>query len=164
MANSAEKPEQNDINTGPQGTRVFKREDVDRYFAARDVQAAAESGDSSGATLTGLFGAFKGLHFDIPTGRSTVGRNRTNTIVVDHDSVSLVHARIFQKDDEWWVLNLLSTNGTFVNGRKVTDSLLHDGDHVRFGETEFIFHKPRARMSVVGRLIGAGRRLISRFR
>lgn len=157
MTDSAEKPNRKDIDTGPQGTRVFKREDVDRYFAQRDQQAV-NAGSSSGASLVGLYGVFKDLHFEIPSGRSTVGRNRTNNIVIDHDSISLVHARIFQKEDEWWVLNLLSTNGTFVNNRKVTDSLLNEGDHVRFGEAEFIFHKPRPKTSRLRQLLSALRK------
>ncbi|MFZ0487314.1 MAG: FHA domain-containing protein, partial [Arenicellales bacterium] len=72
--------------------------------------------------------------------------------------------RIFQKDDEWWVLNLLSTNGTYVNNRKVTDSMLHDGDRIRFGEAEFTFRKPRRNsISRYDWLRNIGRRFLSLF-
>lgn len=164
MGDNAEKSRHDDVLTGPQGTRVFKRKDIDEYLADRAGTYDAFSGESSGAVLVGMHGALRDRRFDIPTGRSTVGRNPTNNIIVDDDSVSLVHARIFQKDGEWWVLNLLSTNGTYVNNRKVTDSHLHDGDRVRFGEAEFIFRQPkRASGPRADWLRNIGRRILSLF-
>jgi len=164
MGENAEKSPQHDVDTGPQGTRVFKRKDIEQYLADRAGTYDAFSGESSGAVLVGANGTLQDRRFDIPTGRSTVGRNPTNNIIIDDDSVSLVHARIFQKDHEWWVLNLLSTNGTYVNSRKVTDSILRDGDRVRFGEAEFIFRKPRRNsVSRSDWLRNIGRRLLSLF-
>jgi pSer/pThr/pTyr-binding forkhead associated (FHA) protein len=62
------------------------------------------------------------------------------------------------------VLNLLSTNGTYVNNKKVTDSLLGDGDRIRFGEAELVFHKPTGAGTVrLGRLRSFGKRLLSLF-
>lgn len=142
MGDHAENKHEDNIGTGPQGTRVFKREEINQYFAENDIQPNVSAGDPSGAALIGVNGAFKDRRYEIPTGRSTIGRSSTNSIVIDSDSVSLVHARLLQKDDEWWVLNLLSTNGTFVNHRKVTDSRLHHGDRIHFGDAEFIFQNP----------------------
>lgn len=136
MADHAENKQPD--TTGPQGTRVFQRQDIDHYLTQRQVESK-EAG-RSGAAFVGVNGPLRNRRFEIPAGRSTIGRSSTNNIVVDADSVSLVHARILQKDGEWWVLNLLSTNGTYVNNRKVTDSRLHDGDHVHFGEIELVFH------------------------
>lgn len=121
---------------------MFKREDIEPSHFERAGTYHPSSGVSSGAVLAPVNGALQNRRFDIPAGRSTVGRNSTNDIVIDDESVSLVHARLFQKGNEWWVLNLLSTNGTYVNDTEVTDALLHDGDHVRFGQAEFVFRKP----------------------
>lgn len=164
MGDQAEKRHQDKTKTGPQGTRVFKRGEIDRYLAEHDIESNISAGAPSGASLIGVNGRFRDQRFEIPTGRSTVGRSSTNNIVVESDSVSMVHARIIQKDKEWWVLNLLSTNGTFVNHRKVTDSRLHDGDHIHFGDAEFIFHDPGPQGPAgLGWLFKLGGRLRSLF-
>lgn len=139
MADRAENKQHGDVDTGPRGTRLSPHENVDRYFTQRQPESNEPAGHS-GAVFIGINGVVKNQRFEIPAGRSTVGRSSTNSIVIDTDSVSLVHARILEKDGEWWVLNLLSTNGTYVNNRTVADSRLYDGDHVQFGEVEFIFH------------------------
>lgn len=147
------------VETGPQGTRVFKRGHIDQYFADRGRTPTRTAPVLSGAVLIGVNGSFRERRFDIPTGRSTIGRSSTNNIVIDTDSVSMVHARILQKEDEWWILNLLSTNGTYVNERKVTDSRLRDGDRIHFGDAEFIFHNPTPRRAGLGWLVRLGRKL-----
>lgn len=164
MGDHAEHRHQDKAETGPQGTRVFKRGDIDQYLAENEIESNISAGAASGASLIGVNGRFKDHRFDIPTGRSTVGRSSTNNIVVDSDSVSMVHARIIQKDKEWWVLNLLSTNGTYVNQRKVTDSKLQDGDHIHFGDAEFLFHNPGPkRVAGLGWLFRLGSKLRSLF-
>ena len=133
-------------DTGPQGTRVFRREDIEQYIAERDGAPDAAAGSVSGAALVGVSGALKDRRIELPPGRSTLGRDATNNIIVDDDSLSLVHARLVEKDGTWRVLNLLSTNGTWVNNRKVSDGTLQHGDMVCFGQAEFVFHntgKPR---------------------
>jgi len=159
MSDHAENRHPDKPATGPHGTRVFKRDHIDQYLAGGEPEPTAAS-VPSGTALIGVSGRFRNRRFEIPTGRSTVGRSSTNTIVIDSDSVSLVHARILQKDDEWWVLNLLSTNGTYVNHRKVTDSRLHHGDHLHFGGVEFVFHNPEPKtITGLGWLFALSRRL-----
>jgi pSer/pThr/pTyr-binding forkhead associated (FHA) protein len=53
--------------------------------------------------------------------------------------VSAIHAKIVCEGDNWRVMNLLSTNGTFVNDAKQTTTSLKPGDRVRFGRAEFLF-------------------------
>ena len=141
------------ISTGPQGTRILSRAHIDAYITNRKKKSHDSLKTHSGAVLVGVNGSVRNRRFNIPAGRSTVGRSGNNDIVIDDESVSLVHARLIQKDREWWVLNLLSTNGTFVNDKKVTDCPLHDGDRLHFGTTEFIFHNPEPlKRSIVSRL------------
>lgn len=161
MADRADQKEQDGVETGPQGTRVFKRDHIDQYFAHHGAASAKTEPVPSGAALIGVNGSFQNRRFEIPAGRSTVGRSSTNNIVVESDSVSMVHARLLQKDGEWWVLNLLSTNGTYVNRRKVTDSKLRDGDRLHFGDAEFIFRNSKPRPAALGWLFRLGRRLRS---
>ena len=58
----------------------------------------------------------------------------------DDDIVSAVHARVWrERDGSWWLEDVGSTNGTWLNGSKVTEYALHNGDNVRAGETTFVF-------------------------
>ena len=63
-----------------------------------------------------------------------LGRNDTNHIVLSVDLVSRVHAMIYEKDSIYYVRDLQSHNGTYVNGEKIKeDTALHDGDIVKIG-------------------------------
>lgn len=163
----ADKPNQNEEpeeeqDTGPQGTRVFRRESLEQRLAAQQKDSAHTTDAPSAAQLIGIQGAFKGRRFDVPNGRSTLGRDNQNDIVINADSVSLVHARLIEKDGQYRVLNLLSTNGTWVNDKKVSDSPLRDGDSVCFGEAEFLFQQTRVASSASGGILGSLRRWFGR--
>jgi pSer/pThr/pTyr-binding forkhead associated (FHA) protein len=68
----------------------------------------------------------------------TVGRAEENDLVLDSDEfASVKHARIEPRRDGVWLEDLDSTNGTFVNGMKVTKPRkLAAGDVIRVGETD----------------------------
>jgi hypothetical protein len=70
-------------------------------------------------------------------GEATMGRGGGCNIPLTFDTfVSQVHARAFDRDGNLWVEDLGSTNGTFVNGDKLTQAmLLKKGDRVKIGET-----------------------------
>ena len=69
-------------------------------------------------------------------GSTDVGRAAGCSITVDDTYVSQHHARFFQRDGAWYVEDLGSTNGTFVNDRKVErTSEVHSGDVVKIGKT-----------------------------
>jgi diguanylate cyclase (GGDEF)-like protein len=70
-----------------------------------------------------------------------VGRDSEAGFVVSRSSVSRSHARLYSDDDgAWWVEDLNSTNGTFVNeGRVTRPKMLNDGDQVRFGDAIYKF-------------------------
>lgn len=72
-------------------------------------------------------------------GTSRVGRSDRSEIVLSDPSVSRAHAIVEVSGDEAVVRDLGSTNGTFVNGRRVTTQALHDGDELRFGNTRLKF-------------------------
>ncbi|HUP76755.1 MAG TPA: FHA domain-containing protein [Acidimicrobiales bacterium] len=64
----------------------------------------------------------------------TVGRAAGCHIALDDRFVSQLHARMFRSDDQCFLEDLGSTNGTFINDDKVTSpALLRKGDHVRIG-------------------------------
>lgn len=78
----------------------------------------------------------------------SMGRQASNDVVVQEPGVSRNHAELFDTDGVFYVRDLGSTNGTFVNDEKIPegDRLLSDGDSVRLGSstTSFVFHSPIA--------------------
>lgn len=77
-----------------------------------------------------------GSKVDISTA-TVVGRDADSGIPLgDDEFASARHARIEPRSDGVWVEDLGSTNGTFVNGERVTAERLQTGDVVRVGQTE----------------------------
>jgi len=66
----------------------------------------------------------------------TVGRAPRADFIVDAALVSRLHCRITAGADMLEVVDLRSTNGTFVNGKRVNKALLADGDRLRVGRVE----------------------------
>jgi hypothetical protein len=67
---------------------------------------------------------------------TVVGRGAECDLRVDDTFVSQEHARIFAKDGSWYVEDLGSTNGTFVNEQRLAaPAMLTTGDRVRVGTT-----------------------------
>ena len=66
----------------------------------------------------------------------TVGRAAGCQITLDDSYASQLHARVFQRDGILYVEDLGSTNGTFLNTKKVTSPVaLERGDHLKVGNT-----------------------------
>jgi hypothetical protein len=78
-----------------------------------------------------------GSTIEVPAA-TNVGREASSGIRLERDEfVSARHARIEPRTDGVWIADLGSTNGTFVNGARVTsERALRPGDVVRIGETE----------------------------
>lgn len=64
-----------------------------------------------------------------------IGRNPNAQIVLDHTTVSRSHAELVHDPfGRWWVHDLRSTNGTFINGRRVDEHMLGAGDEIGIGD------------------------------
>jgi pSer/pThr/pTyr-binding forkhead associated (FHA) protein len=72
---------------------------------------------------------------------TTIGRLHDNMIVIDGPAVSGHHACVFSAADEHIVEDLQSTNGTFVNGARVSRKTLQHGDVVKIGNHELVFDR-----------------------
>jgi hypothetical protein len=72
-------------------------------------------------------------------GATRVGRGEESGIVLVDPSVSRAHAIVEIAGAQPFVRDLGSTNGTFVNGRRVSVEALRDGDELRFGNTRMRF-------------------------
>lgn len=69
-----------------------------------------------------------------------VGRDTNADFMIPRSSVSRNHSRLSPgADGHWWVEDLGSTNGTFVNEERITRRQLREGDQLRFGDAIFKF-------------------------
>ncbi len=89
--------------------------------------------------IVGTQGAYVGVSFSIEADLITVGREVGNGIVLDQDStVSRRHAQFLKQGDTVFVEDLGSTNGTFVNGVRISaPTPVRPGDTVQFGACAF---------------------------
>ena len=75
----------------------------------------------------------------IDSGQLVFGRNGECEVVVDENLASRRHAKIIRKGDGWFLVDLGSTNGTWVNEEKVQIHELKSGDRIRIGLSIFKF-------------------------
>ena len=82
-----------------------------------------------------------GRTIPVTTGKLVVGRSRECDVRVDDGNVSRRHFELVQDGPTTWVVaDLGSTNGTEVNGRRVSGrKRLDDGDRITIGGTELVF-------------------------
>lgn len=132
----AESPLDAKQRRGPQGTEIFSRDDIDRMIA----EAASKSGLPAPVALRGASESVAGRVFALDKDRIVIGRAAHCDLTLDEPSVSKEHARLTRDaDGAWHVANLLSTNGTFVNGKRASNTRLNPGDHLRIGRIDFVF-------------------------
>ncbi len=74
----------------------------------------------------------------------SIGRTQENDIAFGDSFLSKKHARFSVREDQVFLEDLGSSNGTFVNGNRLkvgVEALLADGDKIRMGNVEFLFIK-----------------------
>jgi hypothetical protein len=76
---------------------------------------------------------------------SSIGRDVNNSIVLDDDFVSAVHAALTYRGRAWYVEDLGSTNGTFVNGVQIDElSPVAFGDEIQIGQVRLRLERARS--------------------
>ena len=88
------------------------------------------------AKLVILNQGMTGRTFDLNIERTTVGRVEDNTFQIADASVSSHHAEILLRGTDIVVRDLGSTNGTFLNDKQITETVLLPGQKLRFGQVE----------------------------
>lgn len=89
--------------------------------------------------LVDIDGAQKGEDFRLVEGKVSLGASPACDIRLDNEFASEVHASLRYDDGTYSLTDLDSTNGTSVNGEPITRVELDDGDHVRIGDTTYVF-------------------------
>ena len=88
------------------------------------------------AKLVVLTEGHKGRTYELKVERTTVGRVDDNAFHIAEQSVSSHHAEILLRGNDVVIKDLNSTNGTFINGEKITEAVLKPGQILRFGSVE----------------------------
>jgi hypothetical protein len=104
-------------------------------------RAAAASGPPSArlsVVAPGGSGLPAGSQFTL-VANGTLGRTEPNSIVIPDPAVSARHCRLTFRQGQWWVEDLGSANGTYLNGKRVTDAAaVRDGDSVEVAQVKLV--------------------------
>jgi len=116
----------------PGATMVYKPKQPDT-----EAVSAQELGlEREIATLS-----WNGKQREIEKRRIVIGRSKDADIQVEDPNVSRRHAEVRQEGAAYWVVDLDSTNGTEINGRRLKRAKLRPGDTITVGSTELVFRR-----------------------
>lgn len=123
---------------GPNETMIISPGDIQQRVSSADASKQAPIIKGT-PRLVGRGEPIAGQIFQLKPDKTTVGRSQANDIVINDGTISARHAQIVQEGGKWRVINLISTNGTAVNGRTNIVSYLAPGDVISFGRVEAVF-------------------------
>ena len=108
-------------------------------------------------------GRSQGSHIDLASLTSDdsdqaigIGREKGNLIVVEDHEASRRHAEIRKHNDTFFLTDLNSSNGTFLNNSRISEAELKSGDRIQIGRTLFLYsqgeseHQLSANVEIVG--------------
>lgn len=142
---AAEKPEPEPVQPEPAAVvRSAPEEDATVYESAGDSDEGTVPAIAT-ATLSVYSPGRLASEYPINRAVTTIGRSThvgNDVILADDGMVSRRHARIeLEADGRFTIYDLNTTNGTRVNGRKVDNRALSDGDEIHIGSTRIVFHQ-----------------------
>jgi pSer/pThr/pTyr-binding forkhead associated (FHA) protein len=110
--------------------------------------AAVNTAAIDGPHLHVVSGSRAGLNIKLTVGESgvrewTIGSQADREVQFQDSGVSALHAKVVNEGERWKVLDQMSANGTYVNGKRSNVSYLTAGDRVRFGPVECMFQTAR---------------------
>ena len=88
------------------------------------------------AKLVVLSAGMTGRTHELKVDKTTIGRVEDNTFEIAEASISSHHCELLLRGSDVVVRDLNSTNGTFINGEKVSESVLKPGQVLRLGQVE----------------------------
>ncbi|MCA9689124.1 MAG: sigma 54-interacting transcriptional regulator, partial [Myxococcales bacterium] len=102
-----------------------------------------------GFRLLVLTGELRGREFEVVQDTVRLGKSRQSNIVLPDESVSRAHAEVRREGDSYRVVDLQSTNGTFVGGARVSDAFLQPGDVLALGKVQLRFMPRDSRIELL---------------
>lgn len=105
--------------------------------------SASPAGEGSGWKLTAKTGSLLGKSYSLPVGKPLIiGRSKNCDIVLPSNHVSRQHAEVRVDQGKLYVKDLGSSNGTYVNRKKVQEGIVNPGDELRFDTLVFSAEGP----------------------
>ena len=117
----------------PGATMIYKAKPPQPTEAASPVELGVEE-ESFALTMKGRTHALDGA-------KVVLGRSKDSDVQVEDANVSRKHAELRREGPAWWLVDLGSTNGTELNGKRIQRSKLSDGDTITLGATDLVFAK-----------------------
>ena len=138
---SERRPEIEYVNLAEHGNNRFAEES--RYLeGGGEGTVLLSQGGKENHKLVGMKGQ-EGVRFIIRTFPFTIGKLESSSdAVLPESTISRMHARIYEQEEGFFLEDLNSTNGTFLNESRLPayrKMPLKEGDHLRFAEEEFCF-------------------------
>jgi hypothetical protein len=137
------------MGDGANKTKFIDPAQLKQMMNNAPAAAAVNTAAIDGPHLHVASGSRAGLNIKLTVGESgvrewTIGSQADREVQFQDSGVSALHAKIVNEGERWKVLDQMSANGTFVNGKRSNVSYLTAGDRVRFGPVECIFQTSRA--------------------
>ena len=85
------------------------------------------------------------IGYELDQSEIQIGRRSDCEIKLPLHGVSRIHARIYFQDDEYYLEDLGSTNGTYINTIKIVKCVLRNNDQIEIGEAKIIFVEEKTR-------------------
>ena len=123
----------------PVGEVVPERRRTAQRRAVGEVKEQREKKRS----LARFYDKGSGIALHVRKAEVSIGRDPRNDIVIDDDTVSREHAMLLYQNGKFTLRDLGSSNGTYVNDKKIMEAVISNGDMVRFGQATFKFQLPR---------------------
>jgi pSer/pThr/pTyr-binding forkhead associated (FHA) protein len=130
-------PDEPAAQVEPGATMIYKARAPQPTEAASPVELGVEE-ESFSLTLNGRTHALEG-------GKVVLGRSKDSDVRVEDANVSRRHAELRREGQAWWLVDLDSTNGTELNGKRVSRAKLSDGDTITLGASELVFERRAGR-------------------
>jgi len=124
-------PEELDERLTPGATVVYKPDGAE----PDDVVVSAPTDETALVPVL----TFRGQRQRIESEPAVIGRSKECDVVVEDPNVSRRHAELRREGPAFWIVDLDSTNGIEVNGRRLRRAKLEEGDTFVVGETEIAF-------------------------
>lgn len=108
-------------------------------YPERTIQLSADSYpdpliEDSGTTLVVIAGAQVGRTFKLSDTALRIGRASDAEFQLRDTGISRHHVSMYPDEDgRWWIEDLGSTNGTYINGSRISKAALQSGDHIKLG-------------------------------
>ena len=119
--------------------QAVERLELSQEEESNDLPDIAPSVTTIDAVLFAIDSETPQPYYSLASAPALIGRSRNCSIRLPHKTLSMYHAMIQFSDGRWSIVDLRSTNGTRVNGRRVRASTLSYGDKILLGTAEFEF-------------------------